>query len=85
MNAVRILKSKIHGLQESNPMLGLRGCRLGIRHPGEHLPPLQRKLYAVAGGLACRQLGWRAGSKAGWRQDARCRRQDCKTALHRQP
>ena len=35
MNAVRILKNKIHGLQESNPMLGLRGCRLGIRHPGE--------------------------------------------------
>lgn len=34
MNAVRILKNKIHGLQESNPMLGLRGCRLGIRHPG---------------------------------------------------
>ncbi|EFN51244.1 hypothetical protein CHLNCDRAFT_141269 [Chlorella variabilis] len=33
MNAVRILKNKIHGLQESNPMLGLRGCRLGIRHP----------------------------------------------------
>ena len=36
MNAVRILKNKIHGLQEANPMLGLRGCRLGIRHPGEH-------------------------------------------------
>lgn len=33
MNAVRILKNKIHGLQEANPMLGLRGCRLGIRHP----------------------------------------------------
>ncbi|PSC73116.1 pyruvate phosphate dikinase [Micractinium conductrix] len=33
MSAVRILKSKIHGLQEANPMLGLRGCRLGIRHP----------------------------------------------------
>lgn len=38
MNAVRILKSKIHGLQEANPMLGLRGCRLGIRHPGEGPP-----------------------------------------------
>lgn len=36
MNAVRILKNKIHGLQEANPMLGLRGCRLGIRHPGKH-------------------------------------------------
>ncbi len=34
MSAVRILKNKIHGLQEANPMLGLRGCRLGIRHPG---------------------------------------------------
>ncbi|KAI3430449.1 hypothetical protein D9Q98_005044 [Chlorella vulgaris] len=33
MSAVKILKSRIHGLQEANPMLGLRGCRLGIRHP----------------------------------------------------
>ena len=29
-----LLKGKIAGLQEVNPMLGLRGCRLGIRHPG---------------------------------------------------
>jgi pyruvate,orthophosphate dikinase len=35
MSAVKILKSRIHGLQEANPMLGLRGCRLGIRHPGQ--------------------------------------------------
>jgi pyruvate,orthophosphate dikinase len=25
--------AKIHALAEVNPMLGLRGCRLGIVHP----------------------------------------------------
>ena len=56
MNAVRILKNKIHGLQEANPMLGLRGCRLGIRHPGKH-----------AWGPRRTELAWPVGSRAGHR------------------
>lgn len=32
MNAAKVLR-KLKGLNEANPMLGLRGCRLGIRHP----------------------------------------------------
>jgi pyruvate,orthophosphate dikinase len=30
---VEAVKAKIHALSEVNPMLGLRGCRLGIQHP----------------------------------------------------
>ena len=33
MVALKVLKSRLAGLKESNPMLGLRGCRLGIVHP----------------------------------------------------
>ncbi|KAL4538716.1 hypothetical protein Ndes2526B_g02998 [Nannochloris sp. 'desiccata'] len=33
MNAHKILKSKLENLNEANPMMGLRGCRLGIVHP----------------------------------------------------
>jgi pyruvate,orthophosphate dikinase len=32
-NAHKILKSKLENLGEVNPMMGLRGCRLGIVHP----------------------------------------------------
>ncbi|WP_288089204.1 pyruvate, phosphate dikinase [Roseiflexus sp.] len=31
--AVAMLKAKIEGLREANPMLGFRGCRLGIEYP----------------------------------------------------
>ncbi|MFZ9856931.1 MAG: pyruvate, phosphate dikinase [Roseiflexaceae bacterium] len=31
--ATATLKSKIHALSEANPMLGFRGCRLGIEYP----------------------------------------------------
>mmetsp|Transcript_3551 Transcript_3551/g.7208 ORF Transcript_3551/g.7208 Transcript_3551/m.7208 type:complete len:907 (-) Transcript_3551:884-3604(-) len=33
MNAHLVLKRKLQGLNETNPMMGLRGCRLGIVHP----------------------------------------------------
>lgn len=33
MMAHKVLKSKLASLDESNPMMGLRGCRLGIVHP----------------------------------------------------
>jgi pyruvate,orthophosphate dikinase len=33
MNAHKLLRKKMEGLSEQNPMLGLRGARLGIRHP----------------------------------------------------
>jgi pyruvate,orthophosphate dikinase len=31
--SVEVLKGKVEGLSEANPMLGHRGCRLGITHP----------------------------------------------------
>jgi pyruvate,orthophosphate dikinase len=33
MKAHQVLKKKLEGLSETNPMMGLRGCRLGIVHP----------------------------------------------------
>ena len=30
---VKVIQSRLAALQESNPMMGLRGCRLGIVHP----------------------------------------------------
>jgi pyruvate, orthophosphate dikinase len=33
LKAHQILKRKLEGLSEVNPMMGLRGCRLGIVHP----------------------------------------------------
>lgn len=27
------IEGRLNGLRESNPMMGLRGCRLGIVHP----------------------------------------------------
>ena len=52
---------KLQGLNEANPMLGLRGCRLGIRHPDitemqvggrAGLGPRARALGRLAGWLA---------------------------------
>ncbi|HET9793383.1 MAG TPA: pyruvate, phosphate dikinase, partial [Thermoanaerobaculia bacterium] len=31
--SVEVLKGKVEGLSEANPMLGHRGCRLGLTHP----------------------------------------------------
>jgi pyruvate,orthophosphate dikinase len=33
MMAYKVLRSKLGSLHEANPMMGLRGCRLGIVHP----------------------------------------------------
>ena len=33
MMATKVLKNKLANLNEANPMMGLRGCRLGIVHP----------------------------------------------------
>lgn len=33
MQATKVLRCRIAGLSETNPMMGLRGCRLGIVHP----------------------------------------------------
>jgi pyruvate,orthophosphate dikinase len=33
MRAHKLLRRKLEGLNEVNPMMGLRGCRLGIVHP----------------------------------------------------
>lgn len=33
MKALKVLRSKLASLDETNPMMGLRGCRLGIVHP----------------------------------------------------
>jgi pyruvate,orthophosphate dikinase len=30
---VDVIRAKLEALKENNPMLGLRGCRLGLRHP----------------------------------------------------
>lgn len=29
----RIVRGRLEALRESNPMMGLRGCRLGVAHP----------------------------------------------------
>lgn len=42
----RDLLSKIDGMVEANPMLGLRGCRLAILHP--ELPKMQVRAIATA-------------------------------------
>ena len=47
-------------------MLGLRGCRLGIRHPGEHPPSAGAALYCggyQAGRLAGKQAAWLAAGR----------------------
>ena len=60
-------------------MLGLRGCRLGIRHPGElGNRPLQGQHSTV---VADRLAGRQAGSLAGGRTQVA----GCRTALHRLP
>jgi pyruvate, orthophosphate dikinase len=33
MGAMQSLKKRLNNLREANPMMGLRGCRLGILHP----------------------------------------------------
>lgn len=33
MQGAKVLRRRIAGLKETNPMMGLRGCRLGIVHP----------------------------------------------------
>jgi pyruvate,orthophosphate dikinase len=34
--AVEKIMARVHELHEFNPMLGFRGCRLGIKYPGDH-------------------------------------------------
>jgi len=40
------VQSRLAGLKEANPMMGLRGCRLGIVHPG--ITEMQAKAIAEA-------------------------------------
>ena len=42
----RMLMEQIDGMSEANPMLGLRGCRLGIVYP--ILPVMQVRAIATA-------------------------------------
>ncbi len=48
------LRSKIEGLREANPMLGFRGCRLGILHP-EITEMQSRAIFKAA--AACQGRG----------------------------
>jgi pyruvate,orthophosphate dikinase len=48
------VKQRIHSLHESNPMLGHRGCRLGISHP--EIYEMQVKAI-VAATEKCKSLG----------------------------
>ena len=52
------LKARISELSEFNPMLGFRGCRLGVRYP--EIPEMQaRAIFEAA--LSRRQEDGRAG------------------------
>ncbi len=36
LKELRIILARVEELHEQNPMLGHRGCRLGITYPGDH-------------------------------------------------
>ena len=40
---------RVHELHEFNPMLGFRGCRLGIKYPGDHRHAGARRLRGGRG------------------------------------
>jgi pyruvate,orthophosphate dikinase len=48
------VRRAVHGLQEVNPMLGLRGCRLGILHP-EITEMQARAIFEAACAVAARK------------------------------
>ncbi len=54
---VNLLRGRVAALREANPMLGFRGCRLGIAYP--HITEMQAKAIFTA---ACRVV--REGGKA---------------------
>ena len=54
---VNLLRARVAALREANPMLGFRGCRLGIAYP--HITEMQAKAIFTA---ACRVV--REGGKA---------------------
>jgi pyruvate, orthophosphate dikinase len=58
MLAPKVLRSKLAGLSEANPMMGLRGCRLGIVHPGitkmQAAAILEAAVNVTKRGIRCR-------------------------------
>lgn len=51
LKTVEVLKGKLHKLEEANPMMGFRGCRLGILHPD--ITEMQVRLETIASDGNC--------------------------------
>ena len=56
---------RVHSLHESNPMLGHRGCRLGIAYP-EMTEMQARAIFEAAADVAKKKIkGWRSFASRG--------------------
>jgi pyruvate,orthophosphate dikinase len=47
--AVSVIEHRLHALHELNPMLGHRGCRLGITHPEIYIMQVDAIISAISG------------------------------------
>src|SRR5919108_241709 len=50
------LLERVHALAEQNPMLGTRGCRVGVLHPEIYEMQVRAMLRAASAAGACRRL-----------------------------